>query len=165
MWLTGHWKPIICLYLLHTLHLPPPPPPTVPLPFSLPQTHCSVWCVHVQVVPPNQAELMYKAVLEKGIPTMLVMFEGKKKPSSLPLSGVGGRGGGCWHELGVTCRRTERDICTCNHLTQLPCTEYTLSFRDLCSVNKVTQSQQKTEATEGWDGIQYWTENDWSQRG
>jgi dipeptidyl aminopeptidase/acylaminoacyl peptidase len=31
---------------------------------------------YFQIVPPNQAEMMYKAVKDKGIPTMFVLFEG-----------------------------------------------------------------------------------------
>ena len=34
---------------------------------------------YLQIVPPNQAEMMYKAVKEKGIPTMHVLFEGEKQ--------------------------------------------------------------------------------------
>lgn len=31
-----------------------------------------------EVVPPNQAEVMYDAIKKKGIPTALVMFEGEQ---------------------------------------------------------------------------------------
>lgn len=31
-----------------------------------------------EVVPPNQAEVMFKAIKGKGIPTALVMFEGEQ---------------------------------------------------------------------------------------
>ena len=37
----------------------------------------------LQIVPPNQAELMFESIKKKGIPCALVMFEGK---SSLSLA-------------------------------------------------------------------------------
>lgn len=37
--------------------------------------HIAFCCL--QIVPPNQAEMMYQAVKLKGLPTMYILFEGK----------------------------------------------------------------------------------------
>lgn len=38
-----------------------------------------IYILFLQIVPPNQAEMMYKAVKEKGIPCMYVLFEGRQR--------------------------------------------------------------------------------------
>ena len=38
----------------------------------------------LQIVPPNQAVLMYEKVVEKGLPSTLVMFEGNNNTGIKP---------------------------------------------------------------------------------
>ena len=149
---------------LHPLH----PCPSLGLKHTvLCDVYMSRWC------PQTKQNWCTRLSWKRVCPPCWSCLKVKKRgfPSSLPLLGVGGggrkgvQGGGCWHELGVTCRRTEQDICTCNHLTQLPCTEYPVIQGPVFCQQGYTVATEDNEATEVWEGIQYWTKKGWSQRG